>query len=125
MKIIVTGSRDWDDTLAIESALTAFYRPAVRRGRLFEVVHGACPTGADAIAEEWVQSTGWTVSWDYPADWSRYGRAAGPKRNTHMVEENLDADYVLGFPLGESRGTRGCMAYAETKGLNVINLGDR
>lgn len=42
-----------------------------------------------------------------------------------MIDENLDADYVLAFPLGESRGTRRCMTYAESKGLTVVNLGER
>jgi hypothetical protein len=41
-----------------------------------------------------------------------------------MVDANLDADHVLGFPLGRSPGTRGCMAYAAERGLTVLNLGD-
>jgi hypothetical protein len=32
---------------------------------------------------------------------------------------------VLAFPLGESRGTRGCMKLAKEAGLNVINCGEK
>ena len=46
----------------------------------------------------------------------------GHVRNHHMV--SLGADLCLAFPLGESRGTRGCMAAAHKAGIPVRNHGD-
>ncbi|BBX09437.1 hypothetical protein MAIC_42400 [Mycolicibacterium aichiense] len=55
-----------------------------------------------------------TEEW-HPADWDQYGKAAGHIRNNHMV--SLGADLCLPFPLGESRGTRGCMLAAQKAGI--------
>lgn len=127
MKLIVTGSRDWVDSFQIRCALDIF---TAYKGYPNTLVHGDCPSGADFIADQIAMegndqySTSWNIV-RYPADWDRYGRAAGPIRNELMIDENLDANYVLAFPLGESRGTRHCMGYAQSKGLTVVNLGER
>lgn len=126
MKLIVTGSRNWTDSFQIRSALDIF---TAYQGYPNTLVHGDCSSGADFIADQ-IGMEGndqYLVSWDivrYPADWSQ-GKKAGPERNRRMIDENLDADYVLAFPLGESRGTRHCMNYAASKGLTVVNLGER
>lgn len=123
MKLIVTGSRDWEKEDHIWDTLRVFADDALDKGEEVTLIHGDCPTGADAIADFVAQEIGFEVI-RYPADWSK-GKKAGPERNRRMIDENLDADYVLAFPLGESRGTRHCMGYAERQGLQVINLGER
>jgi hypothetical protein len=97
MRVLVTGSRDWDDPAAVAKALDdAFDEMTVNSADTeFVVVHGACPTGADQHASEWVQAMndgdfGWIVSEErHPADWSR-GRGAGPERNLRMVQTGVD-----------------------------------
>ncbi|MEU9871140.1 DUF2493 domain-containing protein [Actinomadura sp. NPDC048021] len=122
MKLIVTGSRDWKDWYYIWSALELFTRFSER----VTLVHGDCPDGVDSHADDWGETNAAFVGIiRYPADWNKYGKAAGPKRNKQMVNDHLDADYVLAFPLGESKGTRGCMKYAKWMGLDVINLGEK
>ncbi len=32
---------------------------------------------------------------EYPADWGKYGKAAGPIRNQQMLDENPDIDLVI------------------------------
>jgi YspA, cpYpsA-related SLOG family len=120
-RVLVTGSRNWSDERAITYGLTAasWFASAVRRPLL--LVHGACPTGADALAHKWAVSTQTEVE-QHPADWKQHGKAAGPLRNREMV--SLGADLCLAFPLGESIGTYGCMILARGAWIPVINLGE-
>lgn len=84
------------------------------------LVHGAA-RGADSLAAEIWEQVGLATE-AHPADWEGLGRKAGHVRNHHMV--SLGADLCLAFPLGESRGTRGCMAAAHKAGIPVRNHGD-
>lgn len=119
-RVLVTGSRNYDDKNTLFDALADQYEPGMI------VVHGGA-RGADTIACEWVkkmQSLGYQVTTEvHQADWYEYGKAAGPIRNEVMVDAG--ADVCLAFPLGESRGTRHCMSAAEKAGIPVINLGER
>lgn len=119
MRILVTGSREWSDRQAIYNILVGYTNGA--QGEQITLVHGDCPTGADAIANDVAELLGWTIE-KHPADWALHGKAAGPKRNQEMVD--LGADVVLAFPLGLSKGTRGCMKMARKAGLLVVNYGD-
>lgn len=116
MRVLITGSREWTEREAVEEPLLAYY---MFYGDNLVVVHGDCPTGADRIAKEFCDEMNITQD-PHPADWSQ-GRKAGPLRNKRMV--SLGADVCLAFPLGESRGTRGCMKMAEAAGIKVLDLG--
>lgn len=120
-RVLVTGSRDWKDRSSVWYALQG----ELERYGSIVVVHGACPTGADDIADRWAwgmyQEGHQAMPEDHPADWDRYGKAAGPIRNKHMVD--LGADVCHAFPIEGSRGTFGCMRLAEEAGIPVINQG--
>lgn len=57
----------------------------------------------------------------FPADWKRYGKAAGPIRNQQMIDEGKP-DLVLAFHenINESRGTKDMVARARGIGIKVI-----
>ncbi|MFI2081499.1 DUF2493 domain-containing protein [Streptomyces rubiginosohelvolus] len=112
-RILVTGSRDWDNAQAIWAALAEAVR-AIPHDRNITVVHGGCPRGADAIADDWARKYGTTIE-RHPANWSAHGRGAGPRRNAHMV--GLGADVCLAFIKNGSRGTTGCADLAEAAGI--------
>lgn len=119
--VIVTGSRNWTDKSTLWKMLDLECDYAILSGKNLVVRHGACPTGADQLTDEWYfnrRINGYMgISIErFPADWS-IGKFAGPKRNREMVD--LGADIVLAFPLGESRGTRGTINYARKQGLIV------
>lgn len=120
MRVIVTGSRAWTDKRAVYSALERL----LRTSGPFVLVHGACPTGADAMAEEWYRLIGHdqgVMRVRYPAKWERedgtIDKGAGFARNADMV--NKGADLVLAFPLG-GNGTKHTMELARAKGIEVI-----
>lgn len=114
-RILVTGSRDWTDEHIIFQALFITGMAAPPGNRI--LVSGACPTGADAIAERMARRMGWQVE-RHPAEWKKYGGAAGPKRNAHMV--SLGADICLAFILNGSRGATGCAKLAERAGIPTV-----
>lgn len=103
-RILVTGSRDWDNVPRIYNALLDV-RDSLdwtrRNGLDCVLVSGACPTGADAIAEKIAAKIGWSVE-RHPADWTQYGKRAGFVRNAEMVK--LGANLCLAFIKDNSRG---------------------
>lgn len=128
MRIMITGSRDWgylrdgarlialpesDEWKMIAHALDALKA----ENQDVRIVHGECPTGADAIADMWAQHNVLFIE-RFPADWGRYGRSAGPRRNKAMVE--TDPDLVLAFCKNGSAGTNGTVRMAAEHGLPVV-----
>jgi hypothetical protein len=119
MRILITGSRDWDDAGAIHTALDAIAREAFRIGEEITVVHG-CARGADMIADGWARDRrqNWPVLVErHPADWKMYGRRAGWVRNHRMVQAG--ADICLAFINNESAGATGCANLAERAGIRT------
>jgi len=99
LRLLITGSREWQDVAGIKDALRPWWR-----GGTTTLVHGACPSGADKIADDIWRSAGGKVD-PWPANWARYGAAAGPKRNAAMVAGG--ADFAIAFLL-TSRPSPGC-----------------
>lgn len=121
-RVLVTGSREWDDRQAIEDALWALARnhPAYQ----LTVVHGDCPRGADRMAHNWASSSNgsyragvYVDEEPHPADWDRYGKSAGFRRNAEMVA--LGADLCLAFIKAGSRGATHCADLAEKAGIET------
>jgi hypothetical protein len=133
-RVLVTGSRTWDDRAAVNGALDALL---AEHGTLI-VVHGACREGADKMAHDWALEKHYATSYGavtiepHPADWRPDGvfdRAAGPKRNAEMV--SLGADLCLAFvmPCADQRcriavehgshGASHCVTLAEKAGIEV------
>jgi hypothetical protein len=59
---------------------------------------------------------------EYRAEWDRYGRSAGFKRNVLIVN---DADRLVAFWDGQSRGTKHSINLAAKKGIPVEIIGDK
>jgi hypothetical protein len=117
MRILVTGSRDWDDYYTIFAAL----EDVVDGVPMDEVtlVSGACPTGADRLAEREFEYVGRHDQIErHPADWEKHGRSAGYVRNKEMVD--LGADVCLAFIKNGSKGASMTAAMAEEAGIPTV-----
>lgn len=110
MRLIITGSRDWSDEYAIYSGIANVAIPP----ESWTLVSGACPTGADRIAEGFAEGLGMLVE-RHPADWTHYGNGAGFRRNAEMV--NLGADICLAFIRNRSKGATMTADLAERAGI--------
>lgn len=112
MKVLVTGSRNFQNLAYLEHELLAL-KPTV-------VVHGGA-RGADALADAVATRHGIPVR-VYHADWETHGRAAGPIRNRDMftAEHRPDEpiDVCLAFP-GNGKGTHDMMAICRGAGVRV------
>jgi hypothetical protein len=117
-RVLITGSRDWTDREAIGQALIesrdGYPREDTRRMLL---VSGACPTGADRIAEEYARAWGWLIE-RHPAEWNLYGKRAGFARNAEMV--NLGADVCLAFIKNQSKGASHTANLAKLAGIPTL-----
>lgn len=120
MRVIVTGSRAWSDEVALWAAIEEVIRDLKPEDDL-TIVHGGCPSGADAFAAIWARSYGATVE-VFHADWAGHGRRAGPLRNERMIKAG--ADIVLAFPLPGGRGTQHTIRLAREAGIPVKVWGE-
>lgn len=75
-----------------------------------------CAKGADSLGERYATEKGFNIL-KYPADWERYGKSAGYKRNQQMAEI---ADGVIAFWDGKSKGTQHMINIAKEKNIRVI-----
>lgn len=109
-KVLVCGSRTWTDRATIERVICGLERDTI-------IVHGAAK-GADSLADDAASLWG-LIRRPYPADWQKYGRAAGPIRNQEMLNKE-DPDRVIAFRMpGESRGTDDMVRRARAVGIPV------
>ena len=112
MRLLVCGSRDYKDPTVMNSLAGMLTDHDV-------LIHGNAP-GADRLFAWCAKWTGCDVK-RFDADWTKYGKAAGPIRNQRMLDEGKP-DLVLAFinkPLVESRGTFDMVQRAKDAGVQV------
>jgi len=96
MKIAIVGSRTFDDYQFMKDELALWLA-----GREVTCVISGGASGADALAERWAKEMEIPIV-RIEAEWHKYGKAAGPKRNQVMAEL---CDEATAFWDGVSRGT--------------------
>lgn len=113
MRVLVTGDRNWTDWDTIRCELAK-----LPSGPDTVLIHGDAD-GADTIADTIGREMGFTVL-PFPANWNRYKRGAGPRRNSQMLGQGKP-DMVLAFhpDLSKSKGTRDMVQKAEARGKEV------
>ncbi len=127
MRITITGSRWWTDEAKLRGELDRYVSWCQAHDAPLFLAHGACPTGDDKMVADLDKDRAHVEP--YPADWSRYGKAAGPKRNRTMVdaEHTLGCRLLVAFVLTWSNGdptngTADCIRWANLKGWRVVMI---
>ncbi len=105
-KIAVVGSRSFADAVLL-------YKHLIPLAPFILISGGA--QGADTFAEEFADDHGLAKAIHKP-DWDTHGRSAGFKRNQLIVD---DAEHLIAFWDGKSKGTAHSIKLAREKGLVV------
>ena len=115
MKVLVCGGRDYKKVVKVYSVLDeleGWYGP-------IEIITGMA-RGADMHAYSWASDRGRVIH-EYPALWSRHGKAAGPIRNQKMLKEG-QPDIVVAFPGG--KGTAHMVKLTQRAGVKLWRIED-
>lgn len=111
MKLVVSGSRSINDYEFVKNAIL----DVVSTYSITKLLHGAA-RGVDILADKAAKELGIEVE-KYPAEWKKYGRSAGLRRNRVMAEK---ADLLLAIWDGFSPGTSGMIQVMRTLNKSVI-----
>ena len=117
MRVVVAGSRTIEDPRLVDQAMreSGFI--------VTEVVSGAA-RGVDQLGEAWAARHGVPVV-RFPADWRRFGRSAGPRRNRAMLAyagAAPEGGALVAVWDGISRGTHNTIETARAQGLALYVL---
>ena len=125
LRIIVAGSRDFNDFNLLSKNLTEYLSEKVEANIIYspnqvEFISGTA-RGADTLGEKYAYIYGYKVK-RFPANWDLYGKRAGYIRNEQMAKysvENKRYGILFAFWDGKSRGTKHMIDLAKRYGLEV------
>lgn len=112
-RVLICGGRYFGST---EAEMMAFI-DALNYVRPKLIVNGGA-SGADELSTVYARFKGIPYR-VYTAEWDKYGKSAGPRRNALMLEKE-SIDLVLAFPGG--RGTADMVKKAKEANIKVIDF---
>ena len=107
-RVVVAGCRNYENYSEAKRYIDYCISAISKKYELI-FLSGGC-RGADSLGERYASENGYKLE-IYQADWERYGKSAGPRRNKEMAEK---ADYVICFWDGKSRGTKLMIEFAKS-----------
>lgn len=111
-KVIIAGGRNFNDYSRLKNVCSFYLGNKIPNE--IEIVSGTA-NGADKLGEIYANENGYKIK-RFPADWDKYGKSAGHKRNLQMAEY---ADALILFWDGKSKGSKSMLGYAEKYGLEI------
>ena len=117
MKILICGDRNWFSQETIRHQLLRY------DATQDIVIHGDA-SGADKLGAKAAELLGFTPDrvLAFPADWTKYGRAAGPIRNQQMIDQKPDVVLAFHDQIDKSKGTKNLILLAQQAGIKEIYL---
>lgn len=112
-KVIIAGSRGFSNYKLLRDKCNEYLRNKRKEYNIIIISGGA--RGADFCGEKYAQDEGFTLE-IYPAQWKKFGKRAGYRRNEQMAEV---ADALIAFWDGSSKGTKHMIDIMNEKNLLV------
>ena len=112
-KVIIAGSRGFSNYKLLKEKCNEYLREKRKEYNIIIISGGA--RGADTLGEKYAQDEGFSLE-VFPANWNKFGKSAGFKRNEQMAEV---ADALIAFWDGKSHGTKHMIEIMENKKLLV------
>lgn len=112
MRVLICGDRHWPDDAAFSIGNEIAFLP-----KDTVIIHGGCK-GADLIAAKEAHLLGYATE-EHKAEWSTYGRAAGPIRNQAMLDSGVDLVIAFHPNIQASKGTANMIKIAKEAGVEV------
>jgi len=112
-RIVIAGCRNYNNYDEAKEFIDYCLSDIKGKNNIIIVSGGA--KGADSLGERYARENGYEVE-RYPADWKKYGRSAGPRRNKIMAEVS---DLVICFWDEQSRGTKSMIDFAGQYGKPI------
>lgn len=112
-RVIIAGTRSFNDYEQLRDSCNSLLSEKQRTHTV--VIISGTARGADQMGERYAKERGFQLR-RFPADWEQYGKSAGHIRNAKMAD---NADALIAFWDGESRGTKNMINNARRKGLAV------
>lgn len=119
-RIIIAGSRGFNNYNYLEYVVDRYFAKFVSDKSDVEIISGTA-RGADSLGELYAQKHGISLI-RLPADWIKYGKSAGYRRNEEMAVLSVSdgcAGVLLAFWDGQSRGTKNMIDIAEKHNVKV------
>lgn len=124
LRIIVAGGRNFTDYDLLFDTLSDLLcelddEIIVDNSSNVKFISGTC-RGADSLGEQFAYTYGYEVV-RFPADWDKYGKSAGYRRNCDMAKYAAEARtaILVAFWDGKSKGTKNMIDIAKRYGLDV------
>lgn len=110
-RVIIAGSRGFGDYIRLKNTMDHLLQ---NKTDDICVVCGEA-RGADALGRRYAEERGYKIL-SFPANWEEHGRKAGYLRNVEMAK---NADALVAFWDGESRGTKHMIDISRKHGLQI------
>lgn len=122
-RVIIAGSRKYNDYQKLKEKCDRILSEKLADSNIEVIIVSGHASGADTLGERYASEKGLKTE-IHPADWDKYGRAAGPKRNAEMA---ASADALIAFPKNgeENRGTKNMIKLARDKGLSIRIISEK
>lgn len=114
MKIIIAGSRGFNDYKLLKQKLAYFLKTHNLKPEEIEIVSGGAK-GADRLGEQFAIEYNIKIKQFIP-DWDRYGKSAGIRRNAEMGKYG---NACIVFWDGKSRGSKHMIEVSIKEGLEL------
>ena len=111
MRVIIAGSRDVTE---LKHVILAVHNSG------FDITEVLCgmARGVDELGYIWAEENNIPIA-KFPADWDKYGKSAGYKRNEEMAKH---ADALIAIRKNKSKGTTHMLNIAKDYSLKIYQI---